>query len=105
MVKQHFIHKRNQTRYYFYPLAAEQENSVRWTIKPFHRERKQLTGVQTYQCRLGRSQRNHITFAERTCLFLNHFAYQTDQTVSQLRQCLCKAYLCCKMAQLTLTFA
>ena len=25
--------------------AAEQESSVRWTIEPFHRERKQLTGV------------------------------------------------------------
>ena len=36
--------------------AAEQESSVRWTIEPFHRELKQLTGVQAYQCRLTRSQ-------------------------------------------------
>ena len=31
--------------------AAEQESSIRWTIEPFHRERKQLTGVQACQCR------------------------------------------------------
>ena len=34
-------------------VAAEQESSVRWTVEPFHRERKQLTGVQAYQCRLA----------------------------------------------------
>ena len=32
--------------------AAEQESSVRWTIEQFHRELKQLTGVQACQCRL-----------------------------------------------------
>ena len=45
--------------------AAEQENSVRWTFEPFHRERKQLTGVQVCQCQLARSQRNHIALAVR----------------------------------------
>ena len=33
--------------------AAEHESSVRWTFEPFYRERKQLTGVQAYQCRLA----------------------------------------------------
>ena len=46
--------------------AAEQESSVRWTIEQFHRERKQLTGVRACQCRLARSQRNHIALALRT---------------------------------------
>ena len=32
-------------------------------MEPFHRERKQLTGVQACQCRLARSQRNHIAWA------------------------------------------
>ena len=40
--------------------AAEHESSVRCTIEQFHRELKQLTGVQACQCRLARSQRNHI---------------------------------------------
>ena len=42
--------------------AAEQESSVRWTIEQFPRELKQLTGVQACQCRLARSQRNHIAW-------------------------------------------
>ena len=45
--------------------AAEQESSVRWTVEPFHRELKQLTGVQACRCRLARSQRNHIALAVR----------------------------------------
>ena len=45
--------------------AAEQESSVRWTIEQFHRERKQLTGVQACQCRRARSQRNHIALNVR----------------------------------------
>jgi len=58
---------------------------MRWTIKQFHRERKQLTGAQTCQCRLGRSQRNHIALAERNWLCFSRLAYQNNQTVSQLR--------------------
>ena len=34
-------------------------------MEPFHRERKQLIGVQACQCRLTRSQRNHIALAVR----------------------------------------
>ena len=45
--------------------AAEHEGSVRWTMEPFHRERKQLTGVHACQYRLARSQRNHIALAAR----------------------------------------
>ena len=45
--------------------AAEQESGVRWTMEPFHREREQLSGVRAYQCRLARSQRNHIALAVR----------------------------------------
>ena len=50
--------------------AAEHESSVRWTIEQFYRELKPPTGVQACQCRLVRSQRNHIALAVRawTCL-------------------------------------
>jgi hypothetical protein len=40
--------------------VAETESSVRWTIEQFHCERKQLTSMQACQCRLARSQLNHI---------------------------------------------
>ena len=45
--------------------AAEHESSVHWTVEQFHRELKQLTGVQACQCRLARCQRNHIALAVR----------------------------------------
>ena len=78
---------------------------MRWTIEQVHREHKQLTGVQTYQCRLGRNQLNHITLAERTWPYLSRFAYQTNQTVYQLRQGLFEVCLCYEMAQPTLACA
>ena len=43
--------------------AADHEDNVCWTIKQFHCELKQLTSVQACQCRLARSQRNHIVLA------------------------------------------
>ena len=58
--------------------AAEQESSVRWTVEQFHRELKQLTGVQACQCRLARSQRNHIALAVRAWTRLKQAAYQTQ---------------------------
>lgn len=38
---------------------------VRWKIEQFHRETKQVTGLEACQCRLSRALRNHIT-----CSFL-----------------------------------
>ena len=85
--------------------AAEQESSVRWTIEPFHRERKQLTGVQACQCRLARSQRNHIALAVRAWTCLKQAAYQTKQTVYQLKQGFLDAYMQHELSQPTLAFA
>ena len=65
--------------------AAEQESSFRWKIEPFHPELQQLTGVQTCPCRLTR-QRNHIALAVRAWTRLKQAAYQTKQTVYQLKQ-------------------
>ena len=36
---------------------------MRWKIEEFHRELKQLTGVEACQCRQARIQRNHIACA------------------------------------------
>lgn len=43
--------------------AAEKESSIRWKIEQLHREDKQTTGIECCQCRLSRSQRNHIAVA------------------------------------------
>lgn len=85
--------------------AAEQESNVRWLIEQFHREAKQLTGLQACQCRLARSQRNHIALALRTWTCLKRVAYQTKTTVYQLKQGLLDDYLRRELAQPTLRFA
>ena len=85
--------------------AAEQKSSVRWTIEQFHRERKQLTGVQACQCRLARSQRNHIALAVRAWTRLKQAACQTQKTVYQLNQGFLDAYMRHELLQPTLAFA
>jgi hypothetical protein len=39
---------------------------IRWKIEEFHREIKQLTGVESCQCRKARIQRNHINCAMKS---------------------------------------
>lgn len=85
--------------------AAEQESSVRWTIEQFHRELKQLTGVQACQCRLARSQRNHIALAVRAWTCLKQAAYHTKKTVYQLKQGFLDEYMRHELRQPTLAFA
>ena len=85
--------------------AAETESGVRWTIEQFHREAKQLTGLEACQCRLARSQRNHIGLALRAWTRLKSLAYSSHQTVYQLKQGLLDAYMRQELARPTLVFA
>ena len=48
--------------------ATRQESAIRWKIEQLHREIKQVTGLESCQCRKQRAQRNHIT----TGVELNH---------------------------------
>ena len=43
--------------------ATQDACGIRWKIEQFHRELKQLTGVEKCQCRKARTQRNHIACA------------------------------------------
>lgn len=85
--------------------AAEAESNGRWLSEQFHRQAKQLTGLQACQCRLARSQRNHIALALRTWACLKRLAYQTKTTVYQLKQGLLDDYLRRELVQPTLRFA
>ena len=85
--------------------AAEHESSVRWTIEPFHRELKPLTGVQACQCRLARSQRNRIALAVRAWTRLKQAAHQTKQTVYQRKQGFLDEYMRHELSQPALAFA
>jgi tRNA-binding EMAP/Myf-like protein len=66
---------------------------VRWKIEEFHRELKQLTGIESCQCRKGRIQRNHIACAILVWLRLKDIAYKTGQTIYQIKHSLLSNYL------------
>src|SRR5205807_3234570 len=72
---------------------AQQVSALRWKIEEFHREAKQLTGLEDCQCRKARIQRNHIACSLLVWSRLKSLAYQTGQTVYQLKHGLLYDYL------------
>jgi len=67
--------------------------SQRWKIEEFHRELKQLTGIEAYQCRKALIQRNHIACAILAWNFLKKIARMAGKTVYQLKHKLLSDYL------------
>jgi hypothetical protein len=65
--------------------AAQEACSWRWKIEEFHREGKQLTGLERCQCRLGRIVRNHIGCCMLVWIRLKQVAYETAQTIYQVK--------------------
>lgn len=86
-------------------LAAQQESAYRWKIEQLHREEKQLTGIAKCQCRLNRSQRNHIAAASLVWVRLKELAYHLQTTVYQLKQGLLADYLRAQLTNPSLKFA
>jgi len=85
--------------------AAQKESRQRWKIEQFHREAKQTTGLERCQCRLNRSQRNHIAAAMLVWLSVKELADKTQKTVYQLKQGLLSDYLIQQMRNPTLAFS
>lgn len=73
--------------------VAQQACHWRWKIEQFHREAKQVTGLERCQCRLPRIVRNHIGCAFLVWLRLAQVAYQTGQSVYQVKYGLFDDYL------------
>ncbi len=73
--------------------ATQQVCGVRWKIEEFHRELKQLTGVEACQCRKARIQRNHIACALLVWTRLKTIAYQSARTIYQIKHGLLSDYL------------
>ena len=73
--------------------VVQQVYNIRWKVEEFHRELKQLTGVESCQCRKGRIQRNHISCAILVWFRLKALAYKTGQTVYQIKHSLLSNYL------------
>ena len=85
--------------------AAQKESRHRWKIEQFHRETKQTTGLERCQCRLNRSQRNHIAAAMLVWLSVKELADQTKKTVYQLKQGLLSDYLIQQMRNPSIAFS
>jgi len=65
----------------------------RWKIEQFHRETKQLTGLENCQCRKARTVRNHIGCAILAWIRLKQVAHQTQRTIYRLKHDLLDDYL------------
>ena len=76
-----------------YTLEVHAICSIRWNIEEFHRELKQLTGIQSCQCRKSRIQRNHIACAMLVWNQLKRLAFQVGNTIYQLKFGLLSDYL------------
>jgi hypothetical protein len=65
----------------------------RWKVEQFHRETKQLTGIEGCQCRKARIVRNHIGCAILVWVRLKQVAHQTQRTVYRVKHDLLDDYL------------
>jgi hypothetical protein len=72
---------------------AETVCAWRWKIEQFHREAKQLTGLEKCQCRLSRIVRNHIACAFLVWIRLMREAHETGQTLYQVKHGMLSEYL------------
>ena len=80
-------HTQNFTR------GAQQACALRWKIEQFHREAKQLTGIERCQCRAARIQRNHIACAMLVWVRLAAVARSTGQTLYRVKHGLLEEFL------------
>ncbi len=73
--------------------ATRRESAIRWKIEQFHREVKQVTGLQSCQCRSQRAQRNHIACAMLVWVRFNQIAHDTQTNVYLIKQGLLRDYM------------
>ena len=73
--------------------VAQQACHWRWKIEQFHREAKQVTGLERCQCRLARIVRNHIGCTFLVWGRLEQVAHQTGRSIYQAKYGLLTDYL------------
>jgi hypothetical protein len=73
--------------------ATQEACGWRWKIEQFHRETKQVTGIEQCQCRKARIVRNHIGCAILVWVRLKQVAHETQQTIYQVKHGLLDDYL------------
>lgn len=73
--------------------GCRKETAIRWKIEQFHREIKQVTGIEKNQCRTNRSQRNHICLCMQVWVFLSEKAHACQSTIYQVKRSLLDEYM------------
>jgi hypothetical protein len=73
--------------------ATQEACGWRWKIEQFHREDKQVTGLEGCQCRRARSMRNHIGCAMLVWIRLKQVAQDSARTIYQVKHGLLSEYL------------
>jgi len=66
--------------------AVRKVCGIRWKIEQFHRETKQLTGIEGCECRKSRIVRNHIGCSVLVWVCLKKIAYETNKTILGVTQ-------------------
>lgn len=73
--------------------VVRQHCGVRWKIEQFHREAKQVTGLEGCQCRLSRALRNHIACSFLVWTQLKRLAHYLDTNIYRLKFSLLDDYM------------
>lgn len=79
--------------------ATQEEIAIRWKIEQFHREAKQVTGLESSQCRSQRAQRNPIACALLVWVRLNKLAQQTRTNVYPIKHGLLDSFMRHQLSQ------
>jgi hypothetical protein len=66
---------------------------LRWKIEQFHRELKQLTGVEKCQARKSKIQRNHIICTVLVWIRLTAIAWKAGTNIYRLKREMLSNYL------------
>ncbi len=83
---------------------ARRHCKIRWRIEQLHRELKQLTGIESCQCRKRSIQKNHIGLAMLLWTKLKGIAYDTGETVYHLKHSLWDAFITASLENPPLQF-
>jgi hypothetical protein len=73
--------------------AVQEVYGWRWKIEQFHREAKQVTGIERCQCRKARIVRNHIGCAILVWVRLKQVTLEMGKTIYQVKTSLLSDYL------------
>lgn len=84
-------------------IATKQK--MRWNIECFHREIKQLTGIEKCQCRKALAQRTHIFCAMLVWNKIKTMAYETFKTAYQIKNMAFSQFLYMRLSTQSMFFA